>query len=157
MAQSNADLVAQWYSEKSELEKSGLTAKETEDVLYRLTNTCTNLTIKHGGHIGDVARSIVGQLVTPPVDPHEIRRRFGKVKGFPQIHELVAMVTTGVPVGATVTVPPSSMHSSTASTVAHTSKSQRYGELVDDVRRGKCLWKIWPLGKFQTYGCPPWE
>ena len=107
LERSDADLVKRWYLGKGELENTGLTEKEKEDVLYRLANTCTNLTLRHRGRIGDVARAIGGPLVTPPVDPNEVRMYFGGVKSFPQIDQLVDIVSTGVPVGATVTVPPS--------------------------------------------------
>ena len=50
------------------------------------------------GRVGDVARSLGGILVTPPVDPDYIRRYFGELKGFPKIDELITIVSEGVPV-----------------------------------------------------------
>ena len=50
------------------------------------------------GRVGDVARSLGGILMTPPVDPDYIRRYFGEIKGFPKIDELITIVSGGVPV-----------------------------------------------------------
>ena len=50
------------------------------------------------GRVGDMARSLGGILVTPPVDPDYIRRYFGELKGFPKIDELITIVSGGVPV-----------------------------------------------------------
>ena len=50
------------------------------------------------GRVGDVARSLGGILVTPPVDPDYIRRYFGELKRFPKIDELITIVSGGVPV-----------------------------------------------------------
>ena len=50
------------------------------------------------GRIGNVARSLGGILVTPPVDPDYIRRYVGELKGFPKIDELITIVSEGVPV-----------------------------------------------------------
>ena len=50
------------------------------------------------GRVGDVARSLGGILVTPPVDPDYIRRHFGEFKRFPKIDELITIVPGGVPV-----------------------------------------------------------
>ena len=44
------------------------------------------------GRVGDVARSLGGILVTPPVDPDYIRRYYGELKGFPKIDELIAII-----------------------------------------------------------------
>lgn len=49
----------------------------------------------HQGVVGDVARSLGGSLVTPPVDPSDIKRHFGDLKGFPQIAKLLAMIFGG--------------------------------------------------------------
>ena len=45
------------------------------------------------GRVGDVARSLGGILVTPPVDPNYIRRYVGELKGFPKIDELITIVS----------------------------------------------------------------
>ena len=50
------------------------------------------------GRVGDVARSLGGILVTPPVDPDYIRRYFGELKGIPKKDELITIVSGGVPV-----------------------------------------------------------
>ena len=50
------------------------------------------------GRVGDVARSLGGILMTPPVDPDYIRRYFGEIKGFPKLAELITIVSGGVPV-----------------------------------------------------------
>ena len=50
------------------------------------------------GRVGDVAKSLGGILVTPPVDPDYIRRYLGESKGFLKIDELITIVTGGVPV-----------------------------------------------------------
>ena len=50
------------------------------------------------GRVEDVARSLGGILVTPPVDPDYIRRYFGELKGFPKIDELITIVSGGVSV-----------------------------------------------------------
>ena len=47
------------------------------------------------GRVGDVARSLGGILVTPPVDPDYIRRYVGELKGFPKIDELITIVSGG--------------------------------------------------------------
>ena len=44
------------------------------------------------GRVGDVAKSLSGILVTPPVDPGCTRRYFGELKGFPEIDELITIV-----------------------------------------------------------------
>ena len=49
------------------------------------------------GRVGDVARSLSGILVTPPVDPDYIRRYFGELKGFSKKDELITIVSRGVP------------------------------------------------------------
>lgn len=49
------------------------------------------------GRVGDVARCLGGFLVTPPVDPVEIRRYFGELKGFQKLDELITIVSGGVP------------------------------------------------------------
>ena len=50
------------------------------------------------GRVGEVARSLAGILITPPVDPDYIRRYFGELKGFSKIDELITIVSGGVPV-----------------------------------------------------------
>ena len=49
------------------------------------------------GRVEDVARSLGGILVTPPVDPDYIRRYFGELKGFLKIDKLTTIVSGGVP------------------------------------------------------------
>ena len=53
--------------------------------------------------VGDVARSVGGGLAAPPVDPTQIQRYFGNLKGFEAIDELITIVTAGVPVHAAAT------------------------------------------------------
>ena len=55
------------------------------------------------GVVGDVARSVGGGLVPPPIDPTQIQRYFGDLKGFETIDELITIVTTGVPVHSAAT------------------------------------------------------
>ena len=50
------------------------------------------------GRVRDVARSLGGIPVTPPVHPDYIRRYFGELKAFPKIDELIIIVSAGVPV-----------------------------------------------------------
>ena len=50
-----------------------------------------------------MARSVGGGLVPPPIDPTQIQSHFGDLKGFEAIHELMTIVTTGVPVHAPAT------------------------------------------------------
>ena len=49
------------------------------------------------GRIGDMARSLGGILVTPPVDPDYIRRYFGELRGFQKIDKVIKIVSGGVP------------------------------------------------------------
>ena len=56
----------------------------------------------NSGRVGDVARSLGGILVTPPLDPDYIRRYFGESKEFPKIDELITIVSGG---GAVIAPP----------------------------------------------------
>ena len=92
------------------------------------------------GRVGDVARSLGGIPVTPPIDPDYIRRYFEEVKGFPKMDELITTVSGG---GAVIT--PSSQ--------ADLESALRYGnhrsargtppsdleKIGEDVRQEKCL------------------
>ena len=51
-----------------------------------------------GGSVGDVSRLLGGNTMTPPVDLAAIRGYFERLKGFPQIKELMTIITGGVPV-----------------------------------------------------------
>ena len=52
------------------------------------------------GVVGDVARSVGGGLVAPPIDLSQIHSYFIDLKDFEAIHEFITMVTTGAPVHA---------------------------------------------------------
>ena len=95
---------------------------------------------EHRGRVGDVARSLGGFLVTPPVDPRSIKRYFGDLKGFPKIDELITIVSGGVPVIA----PTSKADLDTALQYGnHRSVKDHlpliWKKLGDDVRRERCL------------------
>ena len=92
------------------------------------------------GRVGDVARSLGGILVTPPVDPDYIRRYFGEFKGFPKIDELITIVSGGVPVIAT----PSQADLESALRCGNHRSAEEHLPLIwkqigEDVRREKCL------------------
>ena len=90
--------------------------------------------------MGVVARALRGSLVAPPVDPLNIQRYFGDLKGFGTINDLITLVTKGVPVKA-------------APVGGGLDRALRYGnhrsaakhlpaiwkKLGEDVRRKKCL------------------
>ena len=77
-----AEKTALWHKGKSALGKTDLEQPERERILYRLAEICTSMMREKRGRVGDVARSLGGILVTPPVDPDYIRRYFGELKGF---------------------------------------------------------------------------
>lgn len=56
--------------------------------------------------LGTSLGPIGGPVVTPSVDPCKIMRYIGEVKRLLRTDELVAIVSIGVSVGATVTVTP---------------------------------------------------
>ena len=92
------------------------------------------------GRVGDVARSLGGILVTPPVDPDYIRRYFGELKGFPKIDEMITIVSGGVPVIA----PPSQADLESALRYGNHRSAEEHLPLIwekvgEDVRREKCL------------------
>ena len=89
---------ALWNKEKATLGKTDLEQPERERVLYRLAEICTSMMRDNRDRVGDVARSLSGILVTPPIDPDYIRRYFGELKGFSKIAELITIVSGGVPV-----------------------------------------------------------
>ena len=80
------------HKEKTTLGKTDLEPPERERVLYRLAEICTSMMPDNRGRVGDVARSLGGILVTPPVDPDYIRRYYGELKEFPKIDELIAII-----------------------------------------------------------------
>ena len=80
------------------------------------------------GRVGDVARSLGGILVTPPVGPDHIRRYFGELKGFSKIDELITIVSGGVPVIA----PPSQ---------ADLENSLRYGNRRSAEEHHHLIWE----------------
>ena len=74
---------ALWHEGKSALGKTDLEQPERERILYRLAEICTSMMRDNRGRVGEVARSLGGILVTPPVDPDYIRRYVGEFKGLP--------------------------------------------------------------------------
>ena len=138
--QSQSEKIASWHAEKATLGTPDQKPSERESILYRLADTCTSLMHDNGGRIGDVARSLGGFLVTPPVDPQHIRRYFGDLKGFPQIDELLTIVSGGVPVIA----PPSRADLNAALQYGNHRSAQAHLPLIwkkigEDVRRERCL------------------
>ena len=93
-----AEKTTLWHKGKSALGKTDLEQPERERIIYRLAEICTSMTRDNRGRVGDVARSLGGIPVTPPVNPDYIRRYFGELKGFPKIDELITIVSRGVPV-----------------------------------------------------------
>ena len=93
-------MVQQWHSEKEKVGNDYLDAREREGVLYTLANICTTMMRQKRGVVGDVARAIGGSLITQPIDPTQIQREFGDLKGFGAVDELVTMVTGRVAVNA---------------------------------------------------------
>ena len=89
---------ALWHKEKVTLGKTDLEQSEGKCILYRLAEISTSMMRDNRGRVGDVARSLGGILVTPPVDPDYIRRYFGELKGFPKIDKLITIVSGRVPV-----------------------------------------------------------
>ena len=89
---------ALWHKGKATLGKTDLEQPEGECILYRLAEISTNMMPDNRSRVGDLARSLGGILVTPPVDPDYIRRYFGELKRFPKIDELITIMSGGVPV-----------------------------------------------------------
>ena len=92
------------------------------------------------GVVGDVARSVGGGLAAPPIDPTQIQSHFGDLKGFEAIHELMTIVTTGVPVHA----PATRVELDHALKYGNHRSANEYlpeiwEKLGQDVRRQKCL------------------
>ena len=134
------DPIASWHAEKATLGEKELTQPEVQARLYRLAETCTNMMRTNQGRVGDVARSLGGFLVKPPVDPVDIKRYFGELKGFPKIDELITIVSGGVPVIA----PPTRADLETALRYgnhrsAHDHLPLIWKKIAEDVRRERCL------------------
>lgn len=94
-------VVASWHQEET-LGNPQLTQSQTERTLYRMARLSTTMMTNNQGVVGDVARSVGGNPVTPPVDPSDIKSHFGDLKGSPQIAELLTNMSGGV---AVVTAP----------------------------------------------------
>ena len=114
--------------------------RQRERRLYQLAEICTNMMKIRGGGVGEVARSLGGVLVKPPVDPSEIRQHFGTLKGFPQINELLTIIAGGVPVIART----STADLDTALRYGNHRSAQEHLPLIwkklgEDVRRERCL------------------
>ena len=123
-----AEKTALWHKEKVILGKTDLEQPERERILYRLAEIFTSMMRDNRGRVGDVARSLGGILVTPPVDPDYIRRYFGESKGFPKIDELITIVSEGVPVIA----PPS---------LAYLESALRYGNIRSAEEHLPLIWE----------------
>ena len=80
-----AEKTAIWHKEKTTLGKTDLEQPERGRILYRIAEICTSMMLDNRCRVGDVARSLGGILVTPPVDPDYIRRYFGELKGFQKL------------------------------------------------------------------------
>ena len=93
-----AEKTTLWHKEKAALGKTDLELPERGRILYHLAEICTSMTRDSRSRVGDVARSLGGILVTPPINPDQIRRYFGELKGFPRIDELITIVSGSVPV-----------------------------------------------------------
>lgn len=96
--QESERIAASWHAKKATLGKTDIEQLELESILYELAETCTSLMFENTGRVGDVARALGGSMVKPPVDPFDIGRYFGDLKGFPQINELITIVSGGEPV-----------------------------------------------------------
>ena len=105
-----SEQIALWHSTKTTLGKDDLQQPERERRLYQLAEICTNMMKIRGGRGGEVARSLGGVLVKPPVDPSEIKQHFGTLKGLPQINELLTIIAGGVPVIARTSTADRSRH-----------------------------------------------
>lgn len=95
-----------------------------------------------GGRVGEVARALGGIVVTPPVNPTDIRQYFGDIKGFPKIDELMTIVSEGVP----VITPPSQAGLKSTLQYGHRLSAEEHLPLIwkkngEDVRRERCLVK----------------
>ena len=135
-----ADKTALWHKGKSVLGKTDLEQPERERILHRVAEICTSMMRDNRGRVGDVARSLGGIMVTPPVDPDYIRRYFGELKGFPKIDELITIVSGGVPVIA----PPSQADLESALRYGNHRSAEEHLPLIwkkigEDVRREKYL------------------
>ena len=66
--------VQKWHAEKAKLGKESLNlkVKNIEDILYQLADIFTTMMRQQRGVVGDVARSVGGGLVAPPIDPTQI-------------------------------------------------------------------------------------
>lgn len=67
-----------------------------------MAETGTELLHVREGKVGDVAAGIGGTLVLPPLSVNQVEHYFGKVKGFPDIAELID-IKNDVPAKTSVT------------------------------------------------------
>ena len=114
-----AEKTALWH-------KTDLEQPERQRILYRLAKISTSMMRDNRGRVGDVARSLGGILVTPPVDSDYIRRYFGELKIFPKIDELVTIVSGGVPVIA----PPSQANLESAMRYGSYRRAEEHHHLI---------------------------
>ena len=162
--QSQSELVASWHHERETLGNPQLTQPQTERTLYRMAHLCTKMMTNNQGVVGDVARSLGGSLVTPPVDPSDIKSHFGDRKGFPQIGELLTIISGGVPVvtaPAKIDLTAALRHGNHPSAAKH--MPLIWKKIADDVRRQRCLiidreaarsirgLRVSPLGVVETH------
>ena len=84
------------------MEKHDLDPQERRYVIFTAAHICTTMMRDNRGVVGDVARVVGGSMVAQPIDPTDIQRYFGDVKGLAADDELVSIVTGGVPVNAVV-------------------------------------------------------
>ena len=74
-----AEKTALWHKGKATLGKTDVEQPERERIIYRLAEISTSMMRDNRGRVGDVARSLGGILVTPPVVPDYIKRYFGEL------------------------------------------------------------------------------
>lgn len=118
----------------------------------------------HRGVVEDVARSLGGSLVTPPVDLAEIKLHFGDNEGFLKIAELLTMISGGVPVVTALSkidLRAALAYGNHRSVEKHTPLSWK--KIADDGRQQRCLvvekkaaenimgLSVWPLGVVETH------
>ena len=75
-------MIHRWQVETVYLGKEDLDAHAREDLLYQPAEIFMTMMRKERGVVGDVARTLGSDLVAPPIDPAQIQRFLGDLKGF---------------------------------------------------------------------------
>lgn len=71
------------------------TMAEKQRIVREMADTGSAMVTLHEGRLGHVARGISGTLVSPPLEPNDVKEYFGDQKSFPQIEKLMEINCSG--------------------------------------------------------------